>query len=58
MVRCALGTMPGGSNATVVVTVLAPSTVGTVLPATGRVTHAGGDSKPDNDVLTLTATTK
>lgn len=58
VLRCALGTMAGGANATVVVTVRAPLAVGTVMNATGRVTHAGGDSKPDNDVLALSAFVK
>lgn len=58
VLRCTLGTMAGGANATVVVTVQAPLTVGTVMNATGRVTHAGGDLKPADDSLTLSAFTK
>jgi hypothetical protein len=55
---CDFGTMPGGSNATVTVTVVAPAGVGTDLTARAAVHHGEADPKPDNDVVVLAATTR
>ena len=55
---CDFGTVPGGTNATITVTVVAPTTVGTDLTASAAVNHGEADPKPDNNLIVLAAATK
>lgn len=58
LLHCELGALPGGGQASVVVTVVAPPVPGEVLTAVGTVSSGAPDPKPANNVVVLDPTTR
>lgn len=58
LLHCELGMLPGGGQAAVVVSVVAPTTVDEVLTATGTVSSGAPDPKPANTTDVLDPTTR
>lgn len=57
-VSCALGDMPGGTSANVVITVIAPPTAGTTVVNSAVVDNPAGDSNGSNNTSTISITTR